>query len=64
MDDADAKVVGPWKHSTYSKRFVGKGYLFDDAAVKVDKSPVTFQPEFPKSWRKYEVRLAYVQGTN
>jgi Protein of unknown function (DUF1553)/Protein of unknown function (DUF1549)/Planctomycete cytochrome C len=60
VDDADAKVVGPWKHSTYAKHFVGKGYLFDDAVQKVDKT-VTFQPEFPKSG-KYEVRLAYVQG--
>ena len=62
VDDVDAKVIGPWKHSTYAKRFVGKGYLFDDAAQKVDKT-VTFQPEFPKSG-KYEVRLAYEQGTN
>ena len=42
------------------QHFVGKGYLFDDAVQKVDKT-VTFQPEFPKSG-KYEVRLAYVQG--
>jgi cytochrome c553 len=62
VDDVDAKVVGPWKHSTYAKRFVGKGYLFDDATSKVDKT-ITFQPEFPKSGR-YEVRLAYEQGTN
>ena len=60
VDDTDAKVVGPWKHSTFAKHFVGKGYLFDDAVQKVDKT-VTFQPEFPKSG-KYEVRLAYVQG--
>ena len=58
VDDADAKVVGPWKHSTYAKHFVGKGYLFDDAVQKVDKT-VTFQPEFPEVPGKYEVRLAY-----
>ena len=62
VDDVDAKVVGPWKHSTSVKHYVGKGYLFDDAMQKVDKT-VTFQPEFPKSG-KYEVRLAYEAGKN
>src|SRR5262249_54583930 len=62
VDDVDAKVVGPWKHSTVVKNYVGKGYLCDDSMQKVDKT-VTFQPEFPKSG-KYEVRLAYEPGKN
>jgi hypothetical protein len=62
IDDSEAKVIGPWKHSTFSGHFVGKGYLYDDRGAKVDKT-VTFQPEIPKTGF-YEVRLAYVPYKN
>ncbi|MFO0965201.1 MAG: DUF1553 domain-containing protein [Gemmataceae bacterium] len=62
VDDKQAKVVGSWKHSTYSGNYIGAGYLYDDRGFK-DQKTVTFQPEFKKSGF-YEVRLAYVPHTN
>ncbi len=62
IDDAQAKIVGNWKHSTFTNYFVGKGYLYDDRAMKGEKT-VTFQPEFTKSGM-YEVRLSYVPHEN
>ena len=62
VDDAQAKIVGKWKHSVFTNHFVGKGYLYDDRAEKGEKT-VTFQPEFTKSGM-YEVRLSYVPFEN
>jgi hypothetical protein len=57
VDDAQAKVVGEWKHSQFSKSYIGEGYLADLNTGKGEKT-VTFVPPIPRSGR-YEVRLAY-----
>jgi hypothetical protein len=62
VDDADAKKVGTWTHSTHSKNYVGAGYLHDDNAGKGEKT-LTFAPALPADG-EYEVRLAYSPGTS
>ncbi|NNJ24081.1 DUF1553 domain-containing protein [Alienimonas chondri] len=57
VDDADAKAVGDWKASTYSKPFYGKGYLHDDKSGKGEKS-LTFTATLPAAGR-WEARLLY-----
>ena len=60
VDDSQAKKVGEWKFSQYSKRYVGEGYIHDLNQEKGGKT-LTFQPELPKGG-VYEVRLAYSHG--
>src|SRR6185436_17944701 len=60
VDSSSAKTVGAWKHSQYSKHYIGDGYLHDDAAGKGEKT-LTFQPELTKPG-KYEVRFAYIHS--
>jgi hypothetical protein len=60
LDDAEAKIVGEWKHSTHVRSFIGRGYLSDDNMAKGEKT-VTFTPAIPKTAR-YEVRLAYTHA--
>ena len=62
IDDASAKKVGVWQDSTHSGHYIGKGYTHDQDADK-GKKTLTFQPESIKTG-KYEVRLAYSEGTN
>ncbi len=62
LDDGDAKLIGNWTTSTYSKRFFGSGYLHDANEEKGNKT-LTFTPKVRKSGR-YEVRLAYVPASN
>lgn len=62
IDDADAKKIGQWKHSTFSGNFVGDGYLYDDRAAKGEKT-LTFIPDFAQRGT-FEVRFAYVPYTN
>ncbi|MEW6306127.1 MAG: DUF1553 domain-containing protein [Verrucomicrobiota bacterium] len=62
VDDSQAKAVGEWQHSTYSKHFVGDGYLHDLNTGKGEKT-LTFMPGTLKAGR-YEVRLAYVPANN
>ena len=62
LDDADAKLVGTWKTSSFFKNYVGVGYLTDDNTGKGEKT-ATFTPLFPHSGR-YEVRFAYSAGPN
>jgi len=57
VDDADARTVGEWKHSTFMRGYIGTGYLHDLAQGKGEKT-LTFTPRLPRSGR-YEVRLAY-----
>src|SRR5262249_9204676 len=57
VDDKDAKLVGQWKPSTYSRPYTGEGYLHDDKAGKGEKS-ATFTPNLPKAG-EYEVHVAY-----
>ncbi len=60
VDDAKAKRVGAWVHSTHVKPYVGDGYLHDDNQGRGEKT-LTFQPELVNPGR-YEVRLAYTTG--
>jgi len=62
VDDAQARAVGEWQHSTSVEPFVGTGYRHDKDSGKGEKS-LTFQPEI-KTGGRYEVRLAYTPGTN
>ncbi len=62
LDDADAKVVGFWKQSTFTRSFIGEGYLSDNNVEKGEKT-VTFTPMLPKMGR-YEVRFAYTHLEN
>jgi len=62
VDSVQAKAVGQWQHSTYSKRFVGDGYLHDMNAGKGSKT-LTFQSDQLRPGR-YEVRLSYVPASN
>lgn len=57
LDDADAKLTGPWAQSTNFKTYVGRGYVHDER--KADgKSVATFRFTAAKSGR-YEIRMAY-----
>ncbi len=62
VDDRDAKKTGLWKDSTYSKDFVGEGYVHDDNANKGQAS-IAFSTRLPKSG-KYEVRLSHSPGSS
>ncbi|MFO0880955.1 MAG: DUF1553 domain-containing protein [Gemmataceae bacterium] len=62
VDDTKARKVGTWKESRYSGQYVGDGYVHDENADKGERT-ITFQPAIPKTG-KYEVRLAYVPGSN
>ena len=58
LDDAQAKIVGEWKHSQHVRSYIGDGYLHDLNAGKGAKT-ITFTPTLPKGGR-YDVRLAYL----
>jgi hypothetical protein len=60
VDDEQAKPVGVWKHSQFSKRYIGDGYRHDDNTDGAEKT-LTFLPELPAAGR-YEIRLAYIHG--
>ena len=60
VDSAQAKAVGEWKHSQYSKHYIGDGYWHDNNVGKGEKT-LTFVPEITRAGR-YEVRFAYVHA--
>lgn len=62
IDDAQAKRVGTWQFSQYSKRYVGEGYIHDQNSEKGAKT-LTFHPDALPAGQ-YEVRLAYTPGEN
>ena len=62
VDDAQARRVGEWVHSQYSKNYIGDGYLHDGNKDKGQKT-LTFHPGVMPAGR-YEVRLAYVPSSN
>ncbi|MEX2188197.1 MAG: DUF1553 domain-containing protein [Pirellulales bacterium] len=62
VDDLQAKRVGQWQASTYTKAYIGEGYLHDQDAGKGEKT-LTFAPNLPRPG-KYEVRIAFVAGGN
>ncbi len=57
VDDSEAEVIGNWKASTYSKNFIGKGYIHDDRQDR-GKKRVVFKTNVPKDG-EYEVRFAF-----
>ncbi len=61
VDDSEAELVGDWKKSTYSKNFIGKGYIHDDQKDRGQKKAI-FTIDVPKDG-EYEVRFAFA-GTN
>ena len=62
LDDAAAEIIGEWGHSTYSKPFIGDGYLTDGNDGKGGKT-IRFRPNLPKAG-VYEIRLAYGSENN
>ena len=60
VDDKDAKLVGTWKASVFTKPYVGDGYIHDDKAGKGEKL-ATFTPKLPKAG-EYEVLISYTTG--
>ena len=62
VDSAQAKAVGEWKHSQYSRHYIGDGYWHDNATGKGAKT-LTFLPDLKKPGL-YEVRFAYVHAPN
>ncbi len=60
VDSAMARLVGEWKHSQFSKNYVGDGYWHDLDSGKGEKT-LSFVPEITKAGR-YEVRFAYVHA--
>lgn len=67
MDSADAKLVGKWTNSQFTKPFIGDGYLHDENQEQGSKT-ATFEPsDFPSQKLppgEYQVRIAYTAGTN
>ncbi len=62
VDDTQAKAVGEWKHSQFSRSYIGDGYLHDLNTGKGAKT-LTFAPPIKRAGR-YEVRLAYIPSSN
>ena len=60
IDDTQAELIGEWKASVFTKRYVGDGYIHDDRQDRGRKS-VTFRPEIPEDG-EYEVRISYPSG--
>ncbi len=60
LDDTQAKKVGDWVDSQFSKHYIGDGYIHDGDKDKGQKT-LTFSPTVPKAGL-YEVRLAYNSG--
>ena len=62
IDEVDAVREGDWTLSTFTKPYIGEGYLHDDDGDKGGRT-LTFQPRLEQGGR-YEVRLAYTPGPN
>jgi len=57
VDDKEAKLVGTWKASVFTKPYVGAGYIHDDKTGKGEKSAI-YTPKLPKAG-EYEVLVSY-----
>ncbi len=62
VDDSQARKVGFWQDSQFSKRYIGSGYTHDQNGVKGAKT-LTFLPPLKQNGR-YEVRFAWSPGEN
>jgi len=61
-DNPQAELVGSWTASTFTRGFVGEGYIHDDNQDKGEKS-VVFTLAAPRA-AVYEVQIAYSNGSN
>tara|TARA_R110002072_G_scaffold303123_1_gene494767 strand:+ start:218885 stop:221911 length:3027 start_codon:yes stop_codon:yes gene_type:complete len=61
VDDSEARLTGSWTKSTYSKPFIGEGYIHDAKSEKGEKW-AEFTVRIPRT-AKYDVQLAY-SGTS
>lgn len=61
VDDSEAKLTGAWTKSTFSKPFIGEGYIHDAKSEKGEKW-AEFIVEIPHT-ATYDVQLAY-SGTS
>jgi hypothetical protein len=61
VDDTQATLEGDWKQSTFTKLYVGAGYIHDEK-MGLGKKSVTFTPEIAEAG-EYEVRISY-PGSN
>ena len=57
VDDSEAKLTGSWTKSTYSKPFIGVGYIHDAMTEKGEKW-AEFTIKIPRT-AKYDVQLGY-----
>jgi hypothetical protein len=57
VDDSEAKLTGSWTKSTFSKPFIGAGYIHDAMAEK-GKKRAEFTVKIPRT-AKYDVQLGY-----
>ena len=57
VDDSEAKLTGNWEASTYTKPFIGKGYIHDGKSEKGEKW-AEFTIRIPRS-ATYDIQLAY-----
>jgi len=62
IDDAQAVTQGNWKASTFSKHFVGAGYLHDNQSQK-GMCSIEYTTRLPHAGI-YEVRVSYAPGGN
>lgn len=62
IDEVEAVREGDWTLSTFTKPYIGEGYLHDADGDKGGRT-LTFQPHLEQAGR-YEVRLAYTPGSN
>jgi cytochrome c553 len=62
VDDSQARLIGTWKASTFSRPYVGVGYVHDDRSGKGEKSAV-FTPKLPKAGL-YDVLISYTTGAS
>ncbi|WP_236620979.1 DUF1553 domain-containing protein [Rhodopirellula sallentina] len=62
VDDSQATKTGTWKESTYTKGYVGKGYVHDNNAQK-GTAKIRFAADLPSNG-PYEVRVAYSANSN
>jgi hypothetical protein len=62
VDDGQAKRVGVWQDSQFSKRYIGDGYAHDKNESKGEKT-LSFLPSLPATGR-YEVRFSWTPGEN
>ena len=57
VDDSEAKLTGSWTKSTFSKPFIGVGYIHDAKSEKGEKW-AEFTVKIPRT-AKYDVQLGY-----